>query len=184
MNKEELLDLVNQKENLFLQLSNCYNELDKERIYSKIYYIDAILYRHRNELEENPIKEGKRVDLYKYILNGEGMYAVCLHGTKDIVGYIEYRGEIKLHKDSFGNIGYETFIDSRRKGYMIEALRLLAIALEEQGIEKVYISANKNNVPSLKLAEKFGGKLLKKYSNTYYVYECDLKMINSSISRR
>lgn len=177
MIKDYLLNLISEKEKLFFELSSAQDVQQKEIINKKIQNIDLILYRYRNSLEKSPLKEGTNVDLYKYILNKEGVYAICLHSTNEIIGNIEYRGEIKLHKDSNGNVGYETYIDYRRKGYMFEALKLLGELLYDQGIEKIYISANKNNIPSNRLAQKYGGKIIKKYSNFYYVYECDLRVI-------
>ena len=180
MLKEQLLMLVDEKEKLFFELSNTNDSKEKEIIYNKIQKIDSTLYKYRNSLEEIPIQEGNKVDLYRYILNGEGTYAVCIHETNEIIGSVQYRGEIKLHRDTLGNIGYETYMDYRRKGYMLEALTLLGKYLYNKGVEKIYISTRKNNIPSIKLVEKFGGKIIKKYSNSYNVYECDLRVINKT----
>ncbi len=85
-------------------------------------------------------------------------YDICLSGTNEVIGYIEYRGEHCGY--FFGDIGYRIEYDYRGNGYAYQALELLGGILKEDGIEEVWISANPKNVKSLKIIEKFGGSVI------------------------
>ena len=85
-------------------------------------------------------------------------YDICISGTNEKVGYIEYRG---LHCGFFlGDIDYRIEYPYRGNGYAYQALELLGAILKEAGIEEVWISANPKNVKSLKIIEKFGGSVI------------------------
>lgn len=182
--KERLLELIDEKNSLFFELKEAVSEERKEKIRNRIKKIDDVLIRYRNVLDEEPVMVGEKIDLYKYILEEDERYMICLHGTKEIIGNIDYMGERKLSKDFFGNIGYGVNPEHKRKGYVSEALKLLTDKLYKEGISKVYISTLKTNVASRGLVEKFGGKLLPKYSKNLLVYECDLNVIKNKNKKR
>ena len=182
--KERLLELLDEKNSLFFELKD---EVDKEKkgeIRERIKKIDNVVVRYHNVLDDKPVMIGEKVDLYRYILEVEERYVICLHNTKQIIGNIDYMGERKLSKDFFGNIGYGVDPEYKRKGYASEALKLLTDKLYKEGINKVYITTLKTNVASKGLIEKFGGVLMKKYSKNFLVYECDLNLIKKVKNKR
>lgn len=181
--KEKLLLLVEEKNSLFFELKET-SEDKKDSFRKRIQKIDSVLVKYRNVLDESPTMVGEKIDLYKYILEKDDRYVICLHGTKDIIGNIDYMGEKKPSKDFFGNIGYGVNPEHKRKGYTSEALKLLTDKLYKEGVTKVYITTRKTNVASQGLVLKFGGKLMEKYSKRLLVYECDLNVIKNKNKKR
>lgn len=182
--KERLLELLDEKNSLFFVLKDEIDEEKKKKIRSRIKEIDNVVIRYHNVLEDKPVMVGEKIDLYRYILEEDERYVICLHNTKEIIGNIDYMGEVKPYKDFFGNIGYGINPEHKRKGYTSEALKLLTDKLYNEGVSKVYISTLKTNVASQGLVEKFGGKLMIKFSKNLFVYECDLEMIKKYKRKR
>lgn len=86
---------------------------------------------------------------------------IYLHGTDELVGMIWFED---FSDDEFtkyyGNVGYEIKEKFRRKGYALEALKLLKKVMLDNDINKMIFSIFPNNVASRKTAEKFGARIL------------------------
>lgn len=77
---------------------------------------------------------------------------------KKIVGIIDLRHELKGFLMDFGNIGYSVRPSERRKGY---GSRMFFLILEEArkcGLKELYVSVDRDNLPSAKIIRKNGGK--------------------------
>jgi len=126
------------------------------------------------------IIEGINVDILKYCKDMNFYYYdIYLHDSDQKIGYIEYRkNKGDPHNGYRGDIGYRIDEGYRGKGYASEALILLTDKLYKDGINNVYIAINNDNLSSIRVAEKFGGKLMSEFSDDKYnLYKCDLKEI-------
>ena len=76
------------------------------------------------------------------------------------IGEFQLRTEFteKVLND-IGSIGYAVKVSEWGKGYGAEILRLGLEIAREKGMEKVLLNINENNVASIKVCEKAGGKL-------------------------
>ena len=91
------------------------------------------------------------------------VYNIVLHNTDKIVGECEAR--IGYNTDLFyaGNIGYAINPEFRGNGYAGNATQLLLQVFKENGLNKVYITNNPDNLNSKRVCEKLGAKLLGLY---------------------
>ena len=80
---------------------------------------------------------------------------IYLHGTGIEVGVIDYRGPIK--DKWLGDIGYTIREEHRGNAYAYKALNLISQIIASKGIEHVTITTHKDNLPSVKTIERFGG---------------------------
>lgn len=80
---------------------------------------------------------------------------IYLHGTGIEVGVIDYRGPVK--DKWLGDIGYTIREEHRGNGYAYKALNLISQIIASKGIDHVTITTYKDNIPSLKTIERFGG---------------------------
>lgn len=76
-----------------------------------------------------------------------------------IVGIIDLRHTLNDFLKNFGNIGYSVRPSERNKGYATEMLRLLLKYAKECKFQKLHLSVERDNVPSIKTIIKNGGKL-------------------------
>ena len=76
------------------------------------------------------------------------------------IGEFQLRTEFgeKVLND-IGSIGYAVRVSEWGKGYGTEILRLGLEIAREKGMEKVLLNINENNVASIRVCEKAGGKL-------------------------
>ena len=76
------------------------------------------------------------------------------------IGEFQLRTEFteKVLND-IGSIGYAVRVSEWGKGYGTEILRLGLEIAREKGMKKVLLNINENNVASIKVCEKAGGKL-------------------------
>lgn len=205
--KEKEQELLNESAKLFLNMENLvesgkYSEEKIREKWDECYYKEDILIKERETIKKEltsiqkklcelrglmDVKsklEGKKVDLYRRGIE-EYYYDVCLHGTKEVIGHVGYRGRLdKICKGSTGNIGYYIAKQHRRNGYMSEALQILTDKLYKDGIKEIYIAIDPSNIASIRVAEKIGGKLMNKVSSDFsVVYKCDLKHIKKAKKR-
>ena len=75
-----------------------------------------------------------------------------------IVGIIDLRHELNDFLKDFGNCGYSVRPSERRKGYATEMLRLLLKHAGEIGMERLQLSVERTNAPSVRTIVKNGGK--------------------------
>lgn len=79
------------------------------------------------------------------------------------VGHTNIRHELtKKLKNYGGNIGYYIRPTERKKGYGTKILELALKKAQKIGLRKVLITCSDNNIGSIKIIEKNGGKLRNK----------------------
>lgn len=98
-----------------------------------------------------------------------GQYYIYLHNTKICVGSIDYRG-YHVH-EYFGDAGGFVDEEYRGNGYLYQALALLKKMLYENEIEDFWVSAQQDNISSIKTIEKLGGILLKNPADGVALYK-------------
>ncbi len=159
------------------------------------------MYRRAGNLEMELINEQHKVESYTnivlsytkgpdltdgdidiYIEKREGSQffrgRIKQHGSPYEIGSIEYRGE--THSTVIGDIGYNIDAKFRGNNYAYKALKLIAPLIATTGIEDVLICAHKDNLPSCKTIEKFGGKPSEGKSPDIICYKCHLPEILKS----
>lgn len=116
----------------------------------------------------SPIKNNGIIEIRKRIDGRNtndvtGNYSICLAKKKVVVGEISYRG---YHFSKYlADIGYGVDINFRGNDFSYYALCLLGEHLKENGIDDFWISTYKNNIPSVKTIEKYGGVPIKSDEN-------------------
>ena len=85
-------------------------------------------------------------------------YQIFTTTTNQLVGYCDLRDGDEIALYYLGNIGYNIFAHHQRKGYATQATLLLLELAREIGMEKVIITCNTDNIPSIKTIEKCGFK--------------------------
>jgi ribosomal-protein-alanine N-acetyltransferase len=96
----------------------------------------------------------------KYLSRFDGVSAVCIlicaRDTGAIVGTVSISDIIRGPYQR-GTVGYNSFADSARRGYMSEGfMQVFNLAFEELGLHRLEADMQPGNVPSLKFAEKVG----------------------------
>ena len=111
----------------------------------------------------------------------KGVYNIYLSGTKDYVGFIEYKGYHVSRRT--GDVGCQILSKYHKKGYAYYANVLLGDILFKNGIKDFWGSALKENIASCHLMEKYGGvKIAEDEYLGVVLYECKtrpLEDINS-----
>lgn len=77
--------------------------------------------------------------------------------TGKLVGIVDLRHTLNEFLVNFGNSGYSVRPSERQKGYATEILRQLLDVAKKAGLEKLQLSVEKNNIPSIKTIIKNGG---------------------------
>jgi len=81
-------------------------------------------------------------------------------GDDRVVGIIDFRHQLTPFLLRFGgNIGYSVLPGERGKGYAREMLRLMLACCQEQGLEKVLVTCDRENIPSARTILANGGVL-------------------------
>ena len=179
-------ELKSKKKDLFSELE--YMEFKKMELYSELNKVKEELSKYKDELDDDGVLKGDKVDLYKALLHDEDYeysYKICLHGTKEVVGQIEYGNTVEEpYKGWEGDISYSIKEEYRGNGFALESLKILTDKLYSDGIKEVYVATYRNNFSSQRVAEKFGGKIDNELSDEYsLVYKCDLKKIKGIKNR-
>jgi len=76
---------------------------------------------------------------------------------KRIVGIIDLRYELNDFLKDIGNCGYSVRPSERRKGYAVEMLRQVVEKAKKYGLTEMYLSVEKDNIPSIKTILKNNG---------------------------
>ena len=82
---------------------------------------------------------------------------------EEYIGTLGLRKKItKKMRNREGNMGYHIKPSKRSKGYGTEVLRLGLLKAKNQGLKKVYINCSEENVASIRIIEKNGGKFIER----------------------
>ena len=95
-----------------------------------------------------------------------------------IVGIIDFRHELNDFLKDFGNSGYSVRPSERRKGYATQMLGLIVKQAKDLGLEKLQLSVERTNEPSIKTILKNNGKYERSFEfegEEADVYIIDLK---------
>lgn len=124
--------------------------------------------------QSNLVIDSDELEIKRYGNELENMYGIYLKGQPIKIGHIDYRG----YHDSIisGDIGY--VIDSRFNGnnYAYKALCLLSNYLYLNNVDDFYISVFKDNIPSNKIINKYGGAIIRE-DDKLCTYQCDTRRI-------
>ena len=113
---------------------------------------------------------GDRLELKRMIDKLCTSYTILLKGTDTIVGDISYRG---YHESKFlADIGFTINPEYRGNGYAHEALCLLSDILYDNNIKDFWITAFKDNYPSIKTIKKYGAEELTSDYENIAIFEC------------
>lgn len=80
-----------------------------------------------------------------------------------IIGIIDLKHNLNDFLKDLGNIAYSVRPSERGKGYASQMLHLLLEYAKKYGFKEVYLSAKRNNIPSVKTIMKNGGKLVRSF---------------------
>lgn len=143
-------------------------EMEKFNLGTDLQEINSIL----RVYESSPDLTDKELDIY--ITNSHDNIAfrgqIYLHNTQIEIGNIEYRGSVK--NEWLGDIGYTISRKYRGNNYAYKALKLITPLIASKGINKVTITADENNIASIKTIEKFGGIPSDKSQHRIIRYTC------------
>ncbi|MGN0624815.1 MAG: GNAT family N-acetyltransferase [Oscillospiraceae bacterium] len=85
---------------------------------------------------------------------------VAFDQNNDLVGIADLRLEVNdFIRQYAGRIGYSIRKSQRGKGYSVEMLRLVLLEAKKEGLSKVLVTCNENNIASSRTIERAGGKL-------------------------
>ncbi|MEE3342883.1 MAG: GNAT family N-acetyltransferase [Bacilli bacterium] len=174
---EKIRQLRAKRDNIIKQLE----ELEK-KIESKFYdtkLSEQIMRKKRTlfELEKtikiyssNPDYTNGFIDLYN-ISESNSFYLVCFHEEKKPIGELGCSDSIFAN-----NISYCIYKEYRNKGLGFQSVCLLLEYLNSKGIENITIFVEKNNIPSLRIAEKlkdiYKSYTLSNYDTTIAFHFC------------
>ena len=92
-----------------------------------------------------------------------------------IVGIIDFRHELNDFLKDFGNSGYSVRPSERRKGYATQMLGLIVKEAKKIGMDKLQLSVERTNEPSIKTIIKNNGKYERSFE--FEGEEADVYMI-------
>ena len=95
-----------------------------------------------------------------------------------LVGVIDLRHELNTFLKDFGHCVYSVRPTERRKGYATQMLALIKERATEIGMEKLQLSVERDNEPSVKTIVKNGGKYERSF--VFEGEEADVYLISLS----
>lgn len=107
--------------------------------------------------------------------NGVKHYRITLHDIPMEIGFIKIcYGATCIPR--FGHIGYEMDQKYRGHNYTFKALNLLVEEMHERGLDKPTLAVRPENLPSVRVVEKFGGETIYEARNRFdwNLYQVDL----------
>lgn len=109
-----------------------------------------------NQIKGLNLPEGFIPSTEYWIINEDDIYLGRLH--------LRHKLNDRLMKIG-GHIGYNIRKSQRRKGYASQALAIGLEKAKELNLDRVLITCNDDNIASIKVIEKHGGKLENKIKN-------------------
>ncbi len=88
-----------------------------------------------------------------------GIYYICLHDQKEVIGLIDYRG---YHKSNLGDVGLYINEEYQHQGYGKRALTLFSYFAYSGNIDDFRTYIYEDNLASIHLVTSLGGKLVNK----------------------
>ncbi len=88
-----------------------------------------------------------------------GMYYICLHNQKEVIGLLSYRG---YHQSNLGDVGLYINEEYRHQGYGKRALMLFSYFAYNGNVDDFRIYVAEDNLASIHLVTSLGGKLVNK----------------------
>lgn len=158
----------------------CFNSFSSEDEKNKYWNLKDQANDLREELRflgYRKIATDEEIDIYENpVERGVKKYHITLHNVPKEIGSIKISyGATAIHR--FGHIGYE--IDEKYRGhnYTLRALEMLKDEMIEKGLLFPTIAAFPNNLPSIRIIENFGGKLIHEAQNRFdwNIYQVRLK---------
>lgn len=176
--ENEIINLEREKKEIMnlLYSEDTTDELKRIELINKYVILKKQLNNKRNELyniltnQRQPDLSDSEIELYKTIKEQEINYIIKLSKSDECIGFIDYRKE---NFGILGNIGYGIKPEYRGKNYALKALNLVTPDLLNEGVEEVIITAKKDNIPSIKIIENFGGVLINS-EDDILIYKCIL----------
>lgn len=107
----------------------------------------------RVELVENSQNEELRGNYFKFYLIKDEL--------NEVIGFLNVFG----HKDNSVSVAPEIIEKYKNKGIAYKVLAKVYNELREKGVNKLIADINSQNVPSIKLHEKLGFRLVRTYLN-------------------
>lgn len=113
-------------------------------------------------------------------------YHIAPHGIPREIGFIKISyGANCIPR--FGNIGYEMDEKYRGNNYTLRALEMLVEEMMAHGLTRPTLAAKPDNLPSVRIIEKFGGETIHKAQNPFdwNIYQVDLeKKIGQKVMKK
>lgn len=149
-------DLLKKRKLLYEEYKNLYDlkfynktnneDIDKKRNDIKE-YIKTIEYEICNYIDN--INTNNIISLKKIDNSIEGEYYIFLNDINRVIGSIRCDG---LINKTISNVSIEIDENYRGNKYSKQSIELLSDYLSKNGIDEFYVAINKDNIPSLKLA--------------------------------
>ena len=127
-----------------------------------------VMYAFEHSFSEEEVKNWYNKNIERYKKNGFGYWAVIHKNTNDFLGQSGLM-ILDTNGKEYLEIGYIFKKKHWHKGYATEAaLGCKKYAFETLNVKNVYASIRDNNMPSIKVAEKIGMKIIEKINKHYF----------------
>ena len=128
---------------------DCWSEVDDNRLFLREYllWVDCT-----NSLQDVSNATDMFIDMWN---NGENYaYFIVLNSTGKAIGSIDIHSID--YKNYSAEIGYWLAKEHNGNGYMTEAVKLIEKQAFDAGMNRIYIRAETDNIPSCRVAEHAG----------------------------
>jgi len=144
----KLISTASADPSAFLRMAQDWREHDTDRY--ALALDDFGRYLQQLRCEEAADQPMGRVPSAQYCLECDGEIMACIRLRFYLTPDLEQEG---------GHIGYDVRPSARGKGFGTTLLRLVLVHAKQQGLERVLLTADAQNLPSLKVIERNGGVL-------------------------
>ena len=161
-----------------------YRTNDYRKTCHKLYKVEDQMNKINSTIRvytNDPIASNEVIDLYKAYddLFPYGKYLICLHDTKTVIG------GTGCNPYSNNNVHYVIDQEYRGNGYAYQAVSVLIDYLASKDVEYVSLLIEKNNIPSIRTAEKLQNYIqnvdIQEYQDTIgYQFKINQKIENEN----